>query len=235
MFLLHPLSPCLFLSFFSSLTLSEPLSQCRLSVLPTQMFPECFKLSGWWKCSVKSGWSLASLHLLCVNRLSRNWKGECVCVCVCVPVCWSGGESCREILMRGDTLCLHLKHAHTHIHIHTSSTHAPLYLHLNQMHCPPHPLSLSLSLSPAVALSLHHPSPSFSSSPHTHVLPLLPQMGWVESWLRTFMPKTTCHPSLPLSRMVMLWEVRTRHYGRQNEIRSHPTQISWMTFSFSQK
>lgn len=75
-------------------------------------------------------------------------------------------------------------------HMHSSSTRAPLYLHLNQTDRLPHPLC--------------HPLPSYSSSLNSRVLPLLLQMGWAESWLRTFMPKTTCHPSLLLSRMVML-------------------------------
>lgn len=69
-------------------------------------------------------------------------------------------------------------------------------------------LPLSLFLSPAVVLSLCHPFPNVFSRPLTNALPPLLQMGWVESWLRTFMPKTTCHPSLLLSRMVMLLEVR---------------------------
>lgn len=75
-------------------------------------------------------------------------------------------------------------------------------------------LPLSLFLSPAVALSLCHPLPDYFFIPHTHVLPCLSKMGWVESWLRTFMPKTTCHPSLRLSRMVMLLEVSTVDHGR---------------------
>lgn len=121
---------------------------------------------------------------------------------VCVPVCWSGGESCGEIPMRAVTLCLSLKHAHTYTHLPRI---CPSISSSESDALSPSPsLPLSLFISPALALSLRHPSPSFSSSPHTHVLPLLPQMGWVESWLRTFMPKTTCHPSLLLSRMVML-------------------------------
>ncbi len=84
-------------------------------------------------------------------------------------------------------------------------------------------LTVSASVSHSLSSCRSLPPPPITQlllSPHTHVLPLLPQMGWVESWLRTFMPKTTCHPSLLLSRMVMLWEVSM----------SCSSQTSWFLF-----
>lgn len=132
-----------------------------------------------------------------VNLNGGNAKRKGVwCVCVCVR--WSGGESCTEILMHRVTPCLLLKHTHTQRH--TSGTYPSLYVHLNRTRCLPHRLFLFLSLQPSLFyLCVASPlcsRPRSSSS--------LLQMGWVESWLRTFMPKTTCHPSLLLSRMVML-------------------------------
>lgn len=112
---------------------------------------------------------------------------------VCVFMC--AGQVVSHAERDPDARC-HPLSPTTHTHTHTSGTHVSLYLHPSQMHW-----------------WFLHPSPA---SPH--VLPSLPQMGWVESWLRTFMPKTTCHPSLLLSRMVMLWEVRSKDYGRCREI-----------------
>lgn len=133
-------------------------------------------------------------------------------MCPCVLVRWW--------VMQGDpdAWChtLSLFKTHTHVHIYTpSGTYVSLNLNPTQMHGLPHSLccclsfSIQLSLSPSA--TLHPASPPFLIPTF---LPLLPQMGWVESWLRTFMPKTTCHPSLLLSRMVMLWEVSTVDYGR---------------------
>lgn len=140
---------------------------------------------------------------------SVNWSkiAQCASTCPCVQVRW-------WVMQRdADAWChtMALFKTCTHTHIYTPPAQTFLCIFIRCTVSPSMPLSLFLSLT--FALSFHRFLQP-ASPLHTHVLPLLLQMGWVESWLRTFTPKTTCHPSLLLSRTVMLWEVGNINYGR---------------------
>lgn len=140
-------------------------------------------------------WILASLHSMYASQHSWVIKRKCVCVLV------------RHRVTRRypDARCHFVSPFKTHKDTPAANMPLCIFILLGGAGLPRSLSSCrSLPQPPFAQLQLLSYCPCF--------LPLPSQMGWVESWLRTFMPKTTCHPSLLLSRMVMLWEVSTVRY-----------------------